>query len=388
MNLATVAVKNIRRHVLRNTLTILGVGVATLAFILLRTTLSAWAIGTENAAKDRIATRHKVTFIIPLPSRYVQEVRAVDGVQAATWMNWFGGRVPGREEDFFASMACDPETLFQVYDELQVVPEQRQAFMENRQGALVGEVIAKQFGWQVGDQVTLEGSLYPGTWRFTVEGIYRASRRSLDQSSFFFHWNYLNERADPLLKDQVGWIVSRVANADKAALVSKTIDQHFDVRDIQTLSMSERAVNASFMSMLATILKALDFISLVVVVIMMLILGNTIAMGVRERTREYGALRAIGFLPQHLAGFVLGEAALIGALGGLVGTALAIPLVDGAMGPFVEENFSSLFPYFRIQLKDVLYALLVATVGALLAAGFPARQASNLRVSEALRRVA
>ena len=120
MNLATVAVKNIRRHVLRNTLTILGVGVATLAFILLRTTLSAWAIGTENAAKDRIATRHKVTFIIPLPSRYVQEVRAVDGVQAATWMNWFGGRVPGREEDFFASMACDPETLFQVYDELHI----------------------------------------------------------------------------------------------------------------------------------------------------------------------------------------------------------------------------------------------------------------------------
>lgn len=387
MNLGTVAVKNVRRHVLRNVLTVLGVAVAMLAFVLLRTVLSAWTAGADHAAQDRVATRHKVAFVLPLPQRYVNDVRRIPGVEDATFMSWFGGKVPGKEDQFFANMATDPETLFSVYDELEVPEEQRAAFSENRQGVLIGKNLASQFGWKVGDEVTLDGSIYPGEWRFTIEGIYTASRRSLDEASFFFHWKYLNEQVDETQRDRVGWIVSRVADAGAAAAVSERIDATFDVRDVQTLSMSERALNASFLGMLATILKALDFISAVIVVIMMLILGNTIAMGVRERTREYGVLRAIGFLPKHLAGFVLGEAALIGLVGGVLGTALSVPLVDGGMGPFMEENFSAWFPYFQIQAKDVVAALLLAGLGALVAAAIPARQASRLHVSDALRRV-
>lgn len=388
MNLATIAVKNIRRHTLRTVLTVVGVAVAMLAFVLLRTILSSWQMGADYAAKDRVATRHKVTFVMSLPKRYVREIRDIDGVEAATWMNWFGARLPGKEDQFFANMACDPESFFEVYDEVVVPPAEKKAFLENRQGAIVGKNLAAQFGWKVGDKVTLAGTIFPGDWDFTIEGIYSVSRKSLDQSSFFFHWKYMNEGAIEQMKDQAGWVISRVKNAAAAPVISKRIDAIFDVRDVQTLSMSERALNASFLGMLSTLLKALDFISFVIVLIMMLILGNTVAMGVRERTREYGALRAIGFLPKHLVTFVLAEAMVIGLLGGALGVALSLPLIDGALGPFIEENFASWFPYFRMQPKDAALALALAAGGAMAAAAVPAFQASKLVVSDALRRVA
>ena len=388
MNLATVAVKNVRRHVLRNVLTIAGVVVAMLAFVLLRTILSAWNMGAEYAAKDRVATRHKVTFVMTLPKRYVQEVQDVPGVQATTWMNWFGAKLPGKEDQFFANMACDPKSFFRVYDEVVLPPKQKQNFLDNRRGAIVGKNLAKQFGWKVGDKVTLAGTIFPGDWEFIIEGIYTVSRKSLDQSTFFFHWDYLNEGAPAPMQEQVGWIVSRVKNAGAAAGVAKRIDTKFDVRDVQTLSMSERALNASFLGMLATVLKALDVISMVIVLIMMLILGNTVAMGVRERTREYGALRAIGFFPKHLAWLVLGEALFVGSLGGVIAVGLSIPFIDGALGPFIEGNFSSMFPYFRLQPFDAAIALALSALGAAIAAAVPAYQASKLVVADALRRVA
>src|SRR3954454_12443521 len=111
MNLATIAIKNTRRNLFRTVLTILGVAVAMLAFLLLRTVLSAWLVGVEYSAKDRVATRHKVTFVMTLPKKYVEDVRALPGVHGATWMNWFGAHLPGKEDQFFANMATDPKSF-------------------------------------------------------------------------------------------------------------------------------------------------------------------------------------------------------------------------------------------------------------------------------------
>jgi putative ABC transport system permease protein len=388
MNLPAVAVKNVGRNWFRSVLTVVGVAVAMLSFVLLRTVLSAWTMGAEHAAKDRVATRHKVTFVMSLPKRYAEEVRSVEGVTDVTFCNWFGARLPDREDAFFANIATDPESFLRVYDEIDVPQAQKAAWIENRKGALVGATLAKQFGWKVGDRVTLRGTIFPGDWEFIVEGIYTAKRRSIDQSSFWFHWKYLNESNSlPGFSDQVGWIVSRIDDAGASARVSAAIDKLFDTRDIQTLSMSERALNASFLGMLSTLLKAIDLVSIVILVIMMLILGNTIAMAVRERTHEYGVLRAIGFMPHHIAGFVLGEAAALGLIGGLVGIGLSYPLINQGLGRFMEENFTAFFPYFRMVETDALIALIAAVVGAALAAAIPARQAAGLNVTDALRRV-
>lgn len=389
MTLTSVAVKNVRRNLFRTVLTMSGVVVAMVAFLLLRTVISSWMMGIELAAKDRVATRHKVTFIMTLPKRYVDDIKAVPGVEEVAYFNWFGARMAGKEDAFFGNMATDPESFLRVYDEIEVPEEQKNAWFENRQGALVGASLAKQLDLEVGDDITLAGTIYPGDWPMKVEGIYTTSRKSIDQSTLWFHWKYLNESPviTPPMKDQVGWITSKVADPSQAAAITKRIDQMFDIRDVQTLSMDEGAMNASFMGMFSTLLEAIDLVSIVILVIMMLILGNTIAMSTRERTHEYGVLRAIGFMPKHLAFFVLGEAAVIGLFGGLIGVVLAYFMVNNGIGQAIEQNSGGMFLYFRMKESDALAALVIATLVAAAAAAIPAYRASKLDVVDALRRV-
>ena len=386
MNLATIAIKNTRRNLFRTILTVFGVAVAMLAFLLLQTVLSAWLVGAEYSAKDRLATRHKITFLMSLPKRYVDDVRGVPGVSAATWFNWFGAKLASREDMFFGSMAIDPPSFFDVYDEVVVPAEQKAKFLQNRQGALVGATLARQFNWKVGDHVVLQGTIFPGQWEFDIDAIYTTKRKSFDMSSLYFHWDYLNQSLPEIQREQVGWISSKVPDAGAAATVARRIDQLFDPRDIQTLSMSERAMNTSFIGMISTMLDAMQVVSFVILLIMMLVLGNTIAMGVRERTHEYGVLRAIGFLPKHLSLFVVGEAAVLGVIGGVLGVGIGVPVINEGVGRYMEESFTGLFPYFKVLERDVVIALVLSILLAVIAAVVPAYQASKLHVTDALRK--
>ncbi len=388
MTFLGLSAKNALRNRFRTVLTVLGVAIAVLAFVMLRTVVWAYNVGVEAAAPDRIVTRHKVTFVMQLPKRYIDTIRQEPGVTVATWANWFGGKDPKHDREFFSTLAVDPETYFQVYTDVAVAPADLAAFKENRRGAIVGDVIAKKFGWKVGDKVSLKSPIFPGDWEFAISGIYTATRKSVDRSTFLFHWNYLNEGMAARQRDQIGWVVAKVSNPARTADMSLAIDRKFDERDTQTLSQSEGAFNASFLGMFTAVLKAIDVVSIVIIGIMMLILGNTIAMGARERTQEYGALRAIGFLPRHLAVFVLGESFTIGVLGGTVGLLLSYPIVQLGMGRFLEENMGSFFPYFRISPGNALLAMLLAVGMSLVAAGIPAWNVTRLRVVDALRRVA
>ena len=389
MNMAVVSVRNLGRNKLRTLLTIAGVSVAIVTFILLRTVLSAWTAAADHAAKDRIGTRHKVSFIMTLPKRYMDEIREVPGIQGVAAATWFGGKDPRHEQEFFGSFAVDPKPYLEVYDEVIVPPEQREAWFANRQGALVGDALAGKMGWKVGDRVTLQSPIYQGDWQFEISAIYTAVKKSVDRSSFAFHYDYLNEspQASALgTKDTVGFIVARVDDPGRAAEISKAIDQRFEERDIQTLSMIERAMNTSFMGMISAVLKAVDAVSLVILAIMVLILGNTVAMGVRERTHEYGVLRAIGFLPKHLATFVVGEAVAVSVGGGALGIVVSYPFVQELVGRYLEENMGAFFPFFRIDPLTVLWAILLAVLLGALAAALPAYTASRLKVEDALRR--
>lgn len=387
MNLTTLGIRNVRRNFWRTFGTVAGVAVALVTFTLLQTVLASWESGAKHAAQDRIASRHKVSFVMTLPKKYAQEVLDVPGITQSMHANWFGAKDASRENEFFATLAVQSETLFDVYDELEVPAEQKEAWMQTRNGAIVGDALAKKFGWNVGDKIVLQGTIFPGDWEFTVSGIYTTKRRSIDRSTLWFHYKYMNEGIPAQAQDQIGWIVSRVSDAGAAASVAKAIDDRFEERDIQTLSMSERALNTSFLGMLSAVLKALDLVSAVILVIMMLILGNTIAMGVRERTHEYGVLRAIGFLPKHVAGFVFGEAMTIGILGGAMGIGIAYPLVEMGMARFIEENMGGIFPYFRIEPSTIVSAMLLSVALGFVAAGVPAYRASKLDVVDSLRRV-
>lgn len=389
MTLAGVSIRNIGRNKLRAMLTVLGIAIAVVAFVLLRTVLTAWTVGADYAAKDRIGTRNKVTFIVPLPKRYIEQIRQVPGVKASNFANWFGGKEPNHENEFFATLAVETASFFQVFDEITVAAADKERWLHDRKGAIVGDVLAKKMGWKVGDNVTLQGSIYPGDWQFHISGIYGATRKVVDRSSFFFHWDYLNESLPEgdRRRDQIGWINSRIDDPSRTADITQAIDKLFDDQEIQTLSMSERAMNMSFLGMFSAVLKAIDLISIVILVIMMLILGNTIAMGARERTSEFGVMRAIGFLPHHIALSVLAESLATGVIGGVIGLGLAYPLVEQGMGRFVEENMGAYFPYFRIAQSTAISAVGLALLLGLIAGILPAYRAAKLNVIDALRRV-
>jgi putative ABC transport system permease protein len=388
MNLAVLSLKNATRNKVRTFLTIAGVAMAVVAFVLLRTIIYSWTIAAEVASKDRLVTRHKITFVMTMPLRYVEDIKQVPGVKQVTWANWFGGKDMAHENEFFATLACDPKTTLEVYDEVQVDPAQKEAWIANRQGALVGDVLAKKMGWKVGQKVTLSGTIYPGEWQFEISGIYTATRKTVDRSTFWFHWDYMNEgikRAQQ--KDQIGWIVARVDDPSKTADLSKKIDAMFEEKETPTLTQDERSFNTSWLGMFSAILRAIDVISIVILGIMLLILGNTIAMGARERVAEYGTMRAIGFLPRHIGAYVLGEGVIIGLFSGIAGLALAYPLVEKGLGRALEENMGGFFPYFRISTPTAVAAVLLPLVLGIGAALWPAMRAMKLNVVDALRRV-
>jgi putative ABC transport system permease protein len=387
MTLFGLARKNAFRNPLRTSLTVIGVAVAVIAFVLLRTVISSWAAAGEYAAKDRIGTRHKLSFVIQLPKRYIDTIRQIDGVEQATWLSWFGARDPRDPDNFFANFAVDSKSFLEVYDEVQVPNDQRARWLEDRQGALVGSSLAKKLGVKVGDKLTLEGSIYAGNWTFNVDGIYTSTRKSFDQSSLMFHWDYLNESLTGSRRDQIGWVVSRVAKANQGADISALIDRTFDQFDNQTVTMSERQMNLSFLGMFSAVLRAIDIVSAIILLILVMILANTIAMGVRERTNEYGALRALGFSPGHIRFFIIGESTVLGLTAGVLGVALAWPLVNQGVSKFIEENMGGMFPYFRIEPATIVAAVVLAAVLGAIAGIVPAIGAGRLTVVNALRRV-
>jgi putative ABC transport system permease protein len=387
MTIAGIGMRNIWRNKTRTMLTIFAGAFAVIFFVLIRTVIWAWNVGVEYSAKDRLATRHRVSMIMPIPKRYVDTIRQTPGITQTTWANWFGGKDPKHPDDFFATMAVDPESFFEVYSEMSIPAPQKAAWQANRRGAIVGSVLAKKLGVKPGDKYTIQGTIFPGDWEFTIEGIYVATQKSVDQSQFIFHWSFLNETLNERQRDLVGWIISRTDTPARSAEISAAIDKVFDEKDVQTTTMSERAMNNSFMAMFSAILTALDIVSIVGLLIMMLILGNTIAMGVRERTREYGVLRALGFSPAHVRTFVMGEALTVGVWAGVIGVGFAYPVVQLGLGRWLEENMGGFFPYFRMSPTTAVVALVLAIGLGAVSAIIPAMQASKLPIIESLRRV-
>jgi putative ABC transport system permease protein len=325
-----------------------------------------------------------------LPRKYIDDVRNAPHIKVATFANWFGGKDPKHDKEFFANLAVDETTFFKVYDDITVPPADLESWLHDPQGAIVGDVLAAKMGWKVGDKVSLESGIYPvrPEWDFKIDGIYTTKGRSVDRSTFYFHWKYMNDSLQPERKDQIGWIISRVDDASQTANIAVNVDKIFDEKDTQTLSQDERAFTASFLAGLSAVLSAVNIISIVILVIMMLVLGNTIAMGVRERTNEYGVLKALGFSGRQIALFVLGEAVTIALAGGVLGVLVSYPFVELGVGRWLEENMGQFFPFFRIPTTVTITALVLAVALGVLAASIPAYTASRLRVVDALRRVA
>jgi putative ABC transport system permease protein len=385
MMLTRLAFANARRSPLRAALTVLAVAISLVAFVLLRTVIANFTEKIRQTPNNRVVTRHKIGWERAMPIHYAEEVRKLPGIDQAMGGRWAGLKHPTNTKVYFDATAVEAKPFIEMHYELAAPPEQKRAFVENRRGLLVSDELAEAFGWKLGDMVPLEGTFYPGKWQFQVAAIYHSTRHGFAQRSIWLHIEHFNELLPAEERDRINIVSARIREPRDGAQIAKAIDIHFDDRDEQTFTQEDQAVNASFVGNFGAILSALDFVSVLILGIVLLIVGNTMAMSVRERTREYGVLRAIGFLPAAVMQFVLVEAALIGLAGGLLGAACSYPLVEHPISRYFEESMN--FAPLRVPPGAALVAVVLGALLGTFAAALPAYRASRLEVASALRRI-
>lgn len=384
MYLCRILFRNAFRHRLRTLLTILGITIALLSFGLLKTVVNAWYAGVNASSAGRLVTRNAISLIFSLPISYGERIRRVDGVKGVSYANWFGG-IYITEKNFFPNFAIEPRGYLELYPEFVVQADEKRAFLTNRKGCLVGRRLAERFGWKPGDTISLKGTIFPGNWEFVMSGVYRGADKSIDETQFFFHWDYLNEtlkKTVPRRADQAGVYIIALRNPMLAAEVSRAVDALFRNSLAESLTETEKAFQLSFVSMTEAIVVAIQIVSYVVIVIILAVVANTMAMTARERIGEYAIYKAMGFRPAHICIMVFGESLLITMIGCLAGVVLTFPVANAfgeAMGDF--------FPVFQIDASalylDALFSILIGMVAAL----FPAWRAIRIRIADGLRRI-
>ncbi|MBS4029320.1 MAG: ABC transporter permease [Ignavibacteriales bacterium] len=384
MQIIKLVFKNLKRHLLRLFLTIIGVAIAVLAFTLLKTVVTAWYAGVDAAANNRVVSTHAVSFIFPLPLTYREQIARVEGVDKVCYFNWFQGVYKDKNQ-FFPRMATDPETFFDVYPECITTPEVKEKFIRTRNGCVIGAKLAKEYNLKVGDKMPVTGDIYPGDWEFEIVGIYKGRDKKSDETWMVFNWNYLNEQiraTQPSRAEHVGWYTFTVNKIDKIPQVSKQIDELFKNSEARTKTETEAAFNQGFISMSGAILAALEFVSYVIVGILLLVLGNTMVMSARERIREYAVLKTIGFTSSHLTILIMGESIIISIVGGAIGIALTYPLVAG-----IGEALARIFPIFNIAPSTLIFAIFFSLFAGVVASAFPVYRATKMSIVDGLRHI-
>jgi putative ABC transport system permease protein len=367
------------RKKFRTSLTIGSFAVAMFLFGLLITIRTSFNQGVEVAGADRIIVMNRITFIQPLPEAYAGRLTVIPGVKEITHATWFGG-IYQDEKNFFPQFAIDPESWHVMYPEYVVPDDQWKTFLNDREGAVVGEGTAKRFGWKVGDRIPLKGAIYTGNWEFNIDGIYKGAQKADDTTQFWFHYDHLNESPAMFYKNTVGWYVVRLNSPDDATQVVKKIDDTFANSSYETKSATELAFAAGFAKQTGNIEFLMLSIGAIVFFTLLLVTGNTMAIAVRERTPELAILKALGYSNSFILIYVIAESVSIAVIGGIIGLGLAkLVTLGGSPVP-------SMLPLFYLPMGQAGYGVIVALVIGGLAGLIPAITASRLRVVDALRK--
>jgi putative ABC transport system permease protein len=383
MKILKLIFKNTLRHKLRTFLTIFGISIAVIAFGVLRTVVTAWYSGVEASAANRLIVRQSVSFIFPLPYAYREKIMQVPGVTNVSYANWFGG-VYIDQNNFFARLAVDPDTYFDVYNEYLVSDDQLATFKKERNSCVIGAEIAKKYNLKIGDIMTVNGDIYPGNWEFIIRGIYKPKFKSTDASEMLFHWDYVDERMKqetPGRAGQVGWYIVMINNPANASNVSNQVDALFKNSSAETKTETESAFQQGFIQSSGAIISSMNLISFIIIGIIMLVLGNTMIMSARERTREYAVLKTLGFSGKHLAGIILGESLLISIIGGGIGLFFTYPIVSG-LGEMIPAG---MFPVFEIKTITLILAGSAALIIGIAASIFPIQRALKTKIVDGFR---
>ncbi len=385
LRILQLVLKNFMRNRVRTLLTVLGIAVGVIAFAFLQTVLAAYSIGVEASSPNRLVTRHRVSLFNLLPVSQLEKIRTVPGVTQVSYGVWFGGFYKDPKQ-FFGQIAVDPGYL-DLYPEFILSPEQKEAYNNELQAAVVGRKLAKRFGWNLGDHVTITGTIFSGDWDFIIRGIYSGRERTTDETTMFFHWKRIDERfRNASRASQVGWWMVGISEPGVTGRVSQAIDDMFINSSSPTLTETEKDFQQSFVAMMGSIITIIKVASWIVIGIILLVMANTMGMAARERVTEYGVLKTIGFRAVHLVALIAGEALFISFIGAVVGCVISFGMI-GAIGVGIEENMGQIFPVFEMTPLTVIQAVALAMAAGMLACMVPVGRAVRMPIADALRKV-
>ena len=373
------------RHRLRTLLTWLSIVVAFILYGYLAAVRIAFAYGVTIAGENRLIIHHRVSLMQPLPISYRRQLQHVPGVEVVVPEAWFGG-IYQDPKNYFEQVAVDAEAFLKAYPEYVLSKEAIQRWLRTRIGAIVGPTTAKRFGWKVGDHIVLLSTLWPKkngsyAWEFEIVGIYKPAKRGSDTSTMFFHYDYLDETR-LYAKGWVNWYAITIRDPEKAPQIAKQIDAMFANSSYETKTEPEQMLYQNVSRQIGDIGTIVTLVSTAVFVTILLIIGNTMARSVRERTMEIGVLKTLGYQNKTILWFILTEAWILTFTGGLLGMAIAYLLV--AQG----DPTGGFLIIFYIPKKDFLWSICWMFLLGLGAGLPPAIGAMRLKIVEALRRVA
>jgi putative ABC transport system permease protein len=377
---------NLRRRKARTSFTLLSVVVAFVLFAYLAAVKVAFRAGVDVAGADRLFTTHKTSLIQPLPKAYQEQIARVPGVVAVTHASWFGGIYQNPNTGFQGVFQApvEPEAYLAMYPEFLVPAPQRQAWLEDREGVLVGRKTAERYGWKVGDRVPVQGTIWrkkdgSKVWEFNVRGIYDGAEKGTDTTQFLFHYDYFDE-ARQFGEGIVGWYVVRIAEPTQAAEVGARIDAVFANSPNETKTVTEKALAQGFADQIGDIGAIIQWILAAVFFTLLLVAGNTMAQSVRERTAELAVLKTLGYSDGRVLALVLAESTFLAVLGGGLG------LLLGSAAIAAGDPTGGFLPVFYFPERDVVLGVVFVALLGFVTGILPALQAKRLRIVEALRR--
>jgi len=381
MTLTRFVTKNAFRNKRRSTLTVLSIAFSLLLLTLMMTIWRAFYLDQGSAeSAQRLVVRHRVSLTFNLPGYYRDKIRALPGVVAVVPVSWFGGIYKDQKpENFFAQFGTDPEEFFKVYRDVSMPPEQRTAWQRDRQGVIVNDSLATKYGWKLGDRITLQGTIYPVNLELIVRGIYHTNP---DNKSVYFNAKYVEESVE-FFKGRAGTFSILAASPNDVSTVASTVDDTFRNSPQPTKTESEKAFGLEFVAMMGNVKAFILSICSAVVFATLLVSANTMAMSIRERTREVAVLKTLGFTRRRVLGLFVSEAVALSLGGGLLGVCLGWLMVYGLTH---SPQFFSFFP-MKVTFGIWVIAMLTSGVVGLLSSALPSYTASRVNIVDGLRHI-
>ena len=376
MRFAKLILKNVLRNKRRTLLTLSSLVVSLFLIVSLATILTEMQRGSEESNPSRLMSRHSVSLAFLLPIGGIQRIEAVQGVKAVMPFTWFGG-IYKDERNFFANFAVDAAKMREIYPELKMSDAEWQAFIADRQGAVVGRKLQILHGFTPGQRITLKSPIYTKDVEFIIRGICEGG----DEKTLFFHHEYLSELAPEWAKDSVGMFAMIANSPEDVPRIGQEIDAMFVNTDAPTKTESEREFAASFEAMTGGVKQFLYAIMGAITFSLLLVMGNTMAMTVRERTREVGTLKAIGFKRYTIAGLFLGESILLAIVGAIIGIGGAVLLYRSIDMSIYIPSLVSFVPQSETLIAAFLLSIFVGVVSVM----YSTYRVTGLTIAEALR---